>query len=356
MSISVETKNIKEFTRVYQAEYIYSCGYYSQNCWVDDNRLILTRMRNLPKDKFCGGTDLVLVDVENKTEKVIFSQELMGISYVVHKNIVYFVKTKNQLCSIDVETLEEKILYTCETDIVQPHITADGGYIAWFDAEGKTMKQTCRRIDLKTCEVEKMLEVGFLPPFYVANHFMICPTDPDKIFFAHEGDTTYITNRLWMFEKGKEPYNLAKQRLDENGNLIDCFGHESWVADGKGLYFVKYDVSPSKPTGIGYVDLETREVKILYTKNKYWHVCAAPNGKYLAADLGPNDLDENNLMNSGVCLINIENNTEEIIVNVKNHRSHPGHPHPQFNPSCSRMCFHDAFADGTLSVGIVDIK
>lgn len=355
MSIFMETNNLNEFLRIYKQEYIYSCGYYSQNCWVDNDRLILSRRRNLSKDNFFGGTDLILVDTKRKSEKVICSDNSYGVNHIVFGNTLYYVKEGNRLCSIDIDTLEKKTVYTCETDIVQPHITADGRYLCWFDEEGKTFKQTCRRLDLKTGEAEIMVEYGFAPPFYVANHFMICPTNPDIIFFAHEGDTTYITNRLWIAEKGKEPYNLAEQRLDKNGNLLDCFGHESWASDGKGLYFVKYACSPEPPCGIGYVDLETKQLKILYSKYKYWHVCAAPNGKYLTADIGPNDLNENDIGCSGVCLIDLEKNTEKILVDVKNGKSHPAHPHPQFNPSCTKICFNDAMEDGTLSVGIVNI-
>ena len=355
MSISIERNNLNEFLRVQKPDYIYSCGYYSQNCWVDDHRLVLSRRRNLPRDQFFGGTDLVLVNTEKKSEKVLCSEESYGIDRVVYKDTVYYVKKKNRLCSINIDTLEKKTVYTCETDIVQPHITADGRDLCWFDKEGATPKQTCRRLDLKTGEAEIVVEYGFVPPFYVANHFMICPTNPDIIFFAHEGDTTYITNRLWIAEKGKAPYNLAKQQLDENGNLLDCFGHESWAADGKGLYFVKYAVSPAPPRGIGYVDLVTRTPRILFTAHKYWHVCAAPSGKYLAADLGPNDLDEHDMAQSGVCLIDLENKTEKIIADVHNNRSHPGHPHPQFNPSGTKLCFHDATVDG-LTVGIMDIE
>ena len=278
-------------------------------------------------------------------------------SHLVYGNTLYYVENRKALCSINVDSLEHKKIYENGDYIVAPHITADGRYLNWFNMDDDLDKEvsTCWRIDLKTGEVIKMFKKGFMPPYKTANHMMICPTNPDLIFFSHEGATTYIANRLWLAPLGKEPYNIAKQRLDENGNLIDCFGHESWAADGKGIYFVKYFVSPSKPTGIGYVDLESREPRTLYTKYKYWHVCAAPNGKYLAADLGPNDLDENDMGDSGICLIDTQNNTEEIIAKVKNTRSHPGHPHPQFSLSSNKICYHNAVDTDTLAVDIIKI-
>lgn len=358
MSFSIERNNLNEFLRIHKRGYNNSCGYYTQNCWIDDDRLVISQFRKT-KNGLKESIDFIVVDVAKKTEKHLITVDVPSnrdSNSVVYGKTMYYVRGNNVLCSINVDTLECNEIYKGDTPIVFPHITADGRFINWYNKENDKDFQTCMRIDLETGEVIKMLEKGFLPPFKIANHFMLSPTNPDLLFFSHEGDTTYITNRLWLAPLGEEPYNIAKQRLDDNGNLLDCFGHESWSADGKGLYFVKYACSPEPPCGIGYVDLESREPRILYSKYKYWHVCAAPNGKYLAADLGPNDLDENDISFSSVCLIDMEKNTEEIIVDVHNNRSHPGHPHPQFNPSCTRICFHDVIDNGTLTVGVIDIK
>lgn len=358
MGFSIQKTNIKDYLLFTEQNSFYSCGYYSQNCWVDDNRLVLSRTKK-SSDKESSVTDFILVDLNDKTEKVLLSYEgASNTAHVVFKNTLYYVEDAMLLCSLDVDTLERKEIYRAKDEPIRfPHMTADGRYMNWFYEGNSAQKDiwTCYRIDLETGEIVKMVEKAFLPPFKVANHFMICPTNPDIMFFAHEGDTTYITNRLWIAEKGKEPYNIAKQRLDNNGNLIDCFGHESWAADGKGLYFVKYACSPEPPWGVGYVDLQSREARILYTKYKCWHVCAAPNGRYLAADLAPEKTDVDGVEQTGICLIDMKNNTEIIIANVNNHKKHPGHPHPQFNPSCKRICFHHAIDMDTLAVGIIDI-
>lgn len=340
------------YTRIFDKGYNYSCGYYSQNCWVDDDRLVLLRYRNLPKEEFYGGEDLLLVNLTDNTERVLVHQE-KSISHIVYGTTLYYVEDDYLLCSLDVDTMERKEIYKSKCDPIGfPHMTADGRYLNWFyeGGEGEKCIWTCFRIDLVTGKVIEMVRKSFLPPFDVANHFMICPTNPDLMFFSHEGDTRYVTNRLWLAPLGEEPYNIAKQRLDDNGNLIDCFGHESWAPDGKGLYFVKYKCSPSEPKGIGYIDVETNHHEIRYTGYEYWHVCAAPNGKYLAGDL-----DSEGTGVSGVVLIDMENNTERLLVKVRNNQSHPGHPHPQFNPSCTRICFHDVIDKDTVTVGIINI-
>jgi len=363
MSFFIETNNLNKYLSIYEPGYVYSCGYYSQNRWVDDKRLVLHKYKQ-PEGEDAISVDLVLIDTEEQTEKFLTRidgiWDLITADVVVHRENVYFTRNKNTLCCINVDTLEEKKIYQSDMPIIFSHITADGRYLNWmYQEKNDTFHSThsCMRIDLKTLDVIKVIEKGFAYPYMTANHFMISPTDPDTVFFAHEGISSYVANRLWIAEVGKEPYNLAKQRFDENGDLIDYFGHESWAADGKGLYFIKYISSPTPPRGIGYVDLETRETKILYSKYKYWHVCAAPDGRHLAADLGPGTFNENKICSSGgVCLVDMENGTEEMILaDLKYSQAHPGHQHPQFNPSSTKICFHNVLDDGSVTVGVVDI-
>ena len=349
MKIEKVKYNETEYIRISDEGFNYTCGYYSQNRWVDDERLVLLRYRNLPQDKFYGCAELILLNLNDGTHKVLVQQEnKMNITNVVYGNMLYYADD-DLLCSINIDTLEKNVICRSAEPIDLPHMTSDGRYINWSFENAKN-GQTCYRVDLETGEVIEMFKKSFLKPFDVANHMMICPTNPDLMFFSHEGDARYITNRLWLAPLGEECYNIAPQRLDENGNLIDCFGHESWGADGKGLYFVKYKCSPSRPNGIGYVDVKTRQSDILYTNYDYWHVSAAPNGKYLAADL-----DSTGTGVSGVCLIDVVNNTEKLLVRVRNNNKHPGHPHPQFNPSCNKICFNEVIDENTVTVGIINI-
>ncbi len=360
MSFSVEKNDKKDILRIHQEGHIYTFGYYSTNVWMDDNKLILKKAKTNKADEKIFESEFVLIDINEKTEKVLHKQIykegrtiLPYTDFTVFDKNLYFSDDDNVLWSLNIDTLEKKAIFKDDYRYLLFHITKDGRYINW-QSQRENKLDTCMRLDLHNNEVIKAFEKQFAPPFICADHMMICPTNPELFFFAHEGDTQYITNRLWIAEIGKEPYNIAKQRLDENGNLIDCFGHESWSADGKGIYFVKYACSPEPPRGIGYVDLETKEHQILYSKYNYWHVNASHNGKYLAADLLPEIKYENGLEKSAVCLIDMENNTETIIADVHSMK-HPAHPHPQFNPSCARICFHDVMDNGDLSVGIVEI-
>ncbi len=93
-------------------------------------------------------------------------------------------------------------------------------------------------------EIGFFYERNFKKPFNDVAHLMVCPENHELMFFCHEGETFYISNRLWLYDMGTgKEWNIAKQTLDRDGNLGDCFGHEMWTPDGKGLYFVKYDCS-----------------------------------------------------------------------------------------------------------------
>ena len=163
---------------------------------------------------------------------------------------------------------------------------------------------------------------------------MINPFDPEQVFFAHEGNTFYVSNRLWLFDTQSGMHCIAKQRLDEEGNLGDCFGHECWAADGQGLYFVKYACSPLPPRGICYVSITGEQTDVLYGKYPYWHVSAAPNGRHLAADTQSGTF-------SGVCLIDTETGRECMPIQARTTWSHPCHPHPSFSPDSRTVGFQD---------------
>ena len=142
-----------------------------------------------------------------------------------------------------------------------------------------------------------------------------------------------------MYETGKGMKCIAKQYLDSEQNLGDCFGHECWTHDGQGLYFVKYSCSPAGPKGICYVNADgTGQKNAIYGKHPYWHVCASSGGRFLAADTQSGE-------KSWVCLIDTETGNEIVVAKAGFAAQHPAHPHPCFNPDSTRICYHDLTGD-----------
>ena len=356
MNIINDFKGSLPIKRIVDDNYDYSFGYYTMNEWVDKTKLVLARNPAEKNKDFSGSSELVLIDIEKQTENVICTAEEYGTAaeyFIVYGTKVYYTAQDNGLYCKDVITGEKKLLHK-EKRVALPHMTADGKFInvSLYPEDTEDANYSCLVINLETGEKEKVFEIKFEAPFPCANHMMLCPTDSNKVFFAHEGDTRYISNRLWLWERGKGLRNLAKQKLDENGNLGDCFGHECWAPDGKGMYYVKYPCSPVLPTGLCYVSLDGEQTEVMYDKYLYWHVCASPDGKYLASDT--TGREEGDPEFSRVCLINLETGEEKELLKAYITWRHPCHPHPKFSPDTKFLMYNELYND-KICVNLVDL-
>ena len=333
---------VKEYITITDDTYHYASGYFTMNKWTNNGDLVLLRSKD---EAAMFPNELVRYSVaEQKVIDVLYTNVSGGLSggYLIYNDTAYIL-TGEKLIALDLNTKKERSVYISPQGErwTMPHITNDGKYISLhseIESEGHFIS-----INTETGEVYISFEKKFLPPFSTANHGMICPADPDIMFFSHEGDTQYITNRLWIYnKKTREMRNITKQKMDKNSNLAEFFGHESWSPDGRGLYFVKYPQSPLKPTGLGYVDLETGENEILFSGYPYWHVGVSKDGNYLSADTMRGCFDGTDL--SEVVIADIAEKTETVIDVVHSTGKHPCHPHPQLSLD-SRMVVYTIRAD-----------
>ena len=339
---------VKNRFEISDNEYHYTAGYYTTNIWVDSDTIIAARSKSHEISKSSGET-VELVKVSLSTgEKTVLCNDPIGSSHVVYGNKIYYTIGK-EIKMVDAQSGESKVIYKDEffpgenINLSSPEITNDGKYLSVFVCR-KDMPTVFIVINTVTGKAKKLCEKGFSAPFSTANHGMICPTDPDIIFFAHEGDTHYVSNRLWIYNaKTDKMYNVAKQKLDENGTLGDCFGHESWSPDGGGMYFVKYPVSPVPPKGICYVDIETKEIELLYSAYPYWHVAVSHDNKYLLSDTQIDGID------SQVVVIDRADNSETVVDTVKI-KVHPCHPHPQMSPDNKKVIYTALNSEGRTCI------
>lgn len=345
---------IKEIFEIADEKYNYTAGYYTSNKWIDNNTIVLARSENPAISGKEAPVELVKISLETG-EKTVLCDNVSGFTgFVVHGKFLYYT-TGKEIRRVDTETGENNLIYKdsffADDDSIRfcmPEITADGKYLSIFTHSPK--KPAFLVVDIEKGTAKILFEKRFSDPFPIANHGMICPTNPEIMFFAHEGDTRYITNRLWIYNDiTGEMYNTAKQNLDENGNLGDCFGHESWAPDGKGLYFVKYPISPVPPKGICYVDIETREIKLLYSGFPYWHVGVSSDNKYLLADTV---ID---YKTTDVVVIDTTDGSETRIDTVKV-ENHPRHAHPQMSPDNKTVIYTAVSENGKSSVKVTKLK
>ena len=321
-------------------EYSYTSGYFTANKWVDSDTIILGRAKKNENKEMeivkysVSSNEMTVLDDSGSSDWVVFGDK-------VYSNNGFTIS------EIDVQTKEKKIIYTdeyctkCKEEgtvkgevnrMNGVHITGDGKYVSVYVIKQKT---SFLRINVATGECEEFFTIGFEAPFAVADHLMPCPTNNDLYFFAHEGITFYVSNRLWLYDiKEKKAWNIAKQRMDSDGNLGDCFGHEMWAKDGKGLYFVKYICSPLKDKGICYADVLTGKSELCYSGFNYWHVSTSEDRMFLASDT------QTGKDYSEVIAIDKSDNSETLIDEALTNWTHPCHPHPQYSPDSSKLVYN----------------
>ncbi|MCL2508681.1 MAG: oligogalacturonate lyase family protein [Oscillospiraceae bacterium] len=328
-------------------KYNYHAGYYTSNKWFDNSRLVLQKWEsgdNAPHTH-------VLYDIDTGEERFLCE----GAEFpVVNGSRFYYTKGPSLFVG-DINTAVTEELWRSEggLPLSYAHVTNDGRYV------GMKMSPPDETAALLVCDTHtgdcrEIYRKRFREPFPAADHVMICPTDPNLLFFAHEGNTEYISNRLWAADgRNKTARCIAKQSLTPDGDLADCFGHEMWAPDGRGMYFVKYQVSLTQPKGICYVDLRTSEITLVASAFRYWHAGVSADGKKLVADtapdwdtLSPGDVSE-------VICVDLERGTETLVARAASTWKHPCHPHPQFSPDADQICFTTRGEHGKVCVGIV---
>lgn len=203
---------------------------------------------------FTDVSEIVICNLETGAQEVVCDDLICFEDYLVFGKFIFY-STGLELKRINIENKAVDILCRVpEFERIQseekswdlpllrnPCITADGKYISMFAYNGRKNEfgRIIRfvemfRYSINEGKLVKVFEKAFKEPFWNAGHVMISPTDCNKLFYCHEGNSHYVTNRLWMYDIGKQTdKNIAKQDMDENGCLTECFGHEIWAPDGK---------------------------------------------------------------------------------------------------------------------------
>lgn len=369
-------KKVQEIKTIGDENYHYTSGYFPDNKWIDNDTLILERCVN--------GTigyddddvvEFVKLSLKDYSVEVVHTDKVYAYFYFVYDNKIYYAD-RRYIKAVDIDTRKVKILYEHKgysrdkaddnadfggihvgkdkSYVGEPTITADGKHIGFrISTSNKAGRMIV--IDTETCEEVYSFEAVFPWPFYAPEHFMICPTNYKRAYFCHEGITQYVANRMWMYDDNeKKMWSFAKQRLDENGNLGDQYGHEMWAPDGKGMYVVKYPSSTIKPTGVMYVDVDTGKTEAVATGYRYWHICVSRDGKYLIGDTFEPDLGDKS--KTEVVVVDLSDGSESLIEVAKTNMHHPAHPHPQLSPMSDKAIYNTLDKNDRLTVRIAYLK
>lgn len=378
---------IEKFIKISDEKYDIYAAYHTENRWFGNDKMVLYAMDKETKERH-----LMLVDLKDGTREILKEirlPKIMELTYytVWEEKIVYTDGEKVGI--LDLNTRENEIIYSLnlteeEREIIytdknvkaremvyynlenllsMPHITNDGKFVSVFqiyknydsaEANGYIPDKYSNLIviDVEKKEVRYKYKKVFPGTMWKANHLAINPEKPDLIAFAHEGDSSYVTNRIWFYDDTlKKAWNGVRQEMTEDMDLADHVGHEMWAYNGKGMYYIKYRHSVP-PTGIGYFNLETGENKVLYSKYKYWHVCPSVDERFLLGDTMPHP----NVGDSQILLVDQQDGSEILVDTVKETGLHPSHAHPQMSPDNSKFSYTYLDKNGNLGIKIAYLR
>ncbi|MDF2924165.1 MAG: hypothetical protein K0R57_3079 [Paenibacillaceae bacterium] len=327
--------------------------YFTAMTWLNDSRRMVLSANVPPEGDRC---DYVLYDWHTGESRLLVMDAAWGGGVVAPDNTLYYLKN-NGIHALNLESGEAFTVHpgSGSREFHGPlSITNDcrtlGVY--WKSEQGWQIG----RIHTDS-GVAETLTPGFAEPFSMANHAMVNPEHPNLVFFAHEGTTRFIPDRIWLWDTdaAQEPAreqarNLYKQHLLPDGQPGEYVGHEAWSYDGERLYFVNYSSSPLKPTGIRYVTRTGEESGHLNGDYRHWHVAPSPDGKRLVSDT-ETDGDKSSL----ILLTEVESGRSRVLCHIKRWPRHPGHPHPSFSPDGKKAVFTFADEDDCLWVGCLEI-
>ena len=376
---------IEKYTEIKYDDYNVHAAYTSENFWVDADRLVLFK-----QDKTTGKPYLMLVSLKDGTKEVLdeIDYSTDKLSYFVCRNKVIY-STGDKIGILDVDTRENEVVYRLEltdrekeilyTDkytefrdkifsgennlLMLPHATNDGRYISVYrihinfdsaEANGYIPDKYAEFIIIDAVEkkVKYTYQKVFAGSFWVANHLAVNPVNPDIFAFSHEGDACYVPNRIWLYDNTqKRAWNAMKQETDGDNVLLEFIVHELWAPSGRGMYYIKYNGS-EKPSGIGYLDLDTGNKKVLYSAFPYWHCTASMDETMLAGDTQPHP----NVGLSKVIIIDTKDGSETVIDTVLETGNHPSHPHPQIAPDNSKVAYTYLDKNGNIAVKIAYLQ
>ncbi|WP_114194032.1 oligogalacturonate lyase family protein [Edaphovirga cremea] len=288
---------------------------------------------------------------------------------------LYFVKSERNLVRVDLETLQETVIYQVPEDWV--------GYGTWVansdcnklvgieisraDWQPLTdwkkfhdfyfTNPCCRlvRIDLNTGEREVILqEKRWL------GHPIYRPNDDSTVAFCHEGPHDLVDARMWFINE--DGTNMRKVKTHAPGESCT---HEFWVPDGSAMIYVSY-MKGSRDRFICSVNPETLENRQLMVMPPCSHLMSNYDGSLLVGDGSDAPVDVQD--NDGY---EIENDPFLYVFNMKNGKQHRiaqhntswrvfegdrqvTHPHPSFTPDNKQILF-TSDVDGKPALYLADV-
>jgi len=288
---------------------------------------------------------------------------------------LFYVKNELHLIRVDLNTLEEKIIYTVDDDWK--------GYGTWVANSDCTKlvgieilkscwqpltdwqkfqdfyhtKPTCRlvRIDIETGEYRIVHQDNCW-----LGHPIYRPFDDNIIGFCHEGPHDLVDARMWLVnEDGSHIRKVKEQAKGES-----CT-HEFWIPNGSAMAYVSY-LKGQNERIIYKANPDTLENERVMLMPQCSHLMSNFDGSLMVGDgcdtpVDVADIQEYRIQNDPfLYIMNTKTKTTTKLAKhntswkVLNGDRQITHPHPSFTPDNRGVLFTSDF-EGNPSVYIADI-
>ncbi|MGF1861314.1 oligogalacturonate lyase family protein [Photobacterium profundum] len=347
-------------------------NYFYQKCFTKDGKKLLFA------GDFDGNRNYYLLNLETQVAIQLTEgagDNTFGGFISDDDKSFFYVKNELHLMKVDLETLQESIIYTVEDDWK--------GYGTWVANSDCTKlvgieilkscwkpltdwqkfhdfyhtEPTCRliKVDIETGE----LEVVHQDDAWLG-HPIYRPFDDSTIGFCHEGPHDLVDARMWLVNE--DGSNVRKIKEHEVGESCT---HEFWIPDGSAMAYVSYFKGQTDRV-IYKANPETLENEEVMVMPPCSHLMSNFDGSLMVGDgsdapVDVADSDSYDIENDP--FLYILNTKKKTFAKLAKHNSswvvldgdrQITHPHPSFTPNDDGVLFTSDF-EGVPAIYIAEV-
>ncbi|WGY45482.1 oligogalacturonate lyase family protein [Vibrio sp. ABG19] len=359
-------------TRLTPTDVICHRNYFYQKCFTNDGSKLLFA------GDFDGARNYYLADLNTQQAKQLTEgkgDNTFGGFISNDDRSFFYVKNELNLMKVDLETLEEQVIYTVDdkwkgygTWVANSECTKLVGIeilkhdwqplTSWEKfAEFYHTKPTCRliKVDIQSGEFEVVHQDNAW-----LGHPIYRPFDDSTIGFCHEGPHDLVDARMWLVNENGS--NVRK--IKEHAPGESCT-HEFWIPDGSAMVYVSYFKGMTERV-IYKANPETLENEEVMVMPPCSHLMSNFDGSLMVGDgcdapVDVADAESYDIENDPFLYI-LNTNTKHYAKLAKHSTSWDvldgdrqiTHPHPSFAPGDTGVLFTSDF-EGVPAIYIADI-
>lgn len=368
----IDTDTQVKVTRLTPTDIICHRNYFYQKCFTQEGNQLLFA------GDFDGNRNYYLLDLTTQQARQLTEgkgDNTFGGFISNDDTAFFYVKNELNLMKVNLETLEEQIIYTVDsqwkgygtwvansecTKLVGIEIKKEDWQplTSWEKfAEFYHTKPHCRliKVDINTGELEVVHQDNAW-----LGHPIYRPFDDTTIGFCHEGPHDLVDARMWLVnENGSNVRKIKEHALGES-----CT-HEFWIPDGSAMAYVSYFKGQTERV-IYKVNPDTLENEQLMTMPPCSHLMSNFDGSLMVGDgcdapVDVADADSYNIDNDPfLYILNTQNKQATKLAKhntswkVLDGDRQITHPHPSFTPNDQGVLFTSDF-EGVPAVYIADL-